>query len=137
LLVGELTVKSNDVGSKLLELLRENDASLRKIFALQLLDAFGGPLHQVGEANAKFNHPPVVVVIKGFGYDTTLVQDGPEFVAAPRIVVTDTDRRLAGIAPHDDKLHAFAKMVWERPHEDSLLCLLTFLFSFEPECALF
>src|SRR2546430_11528234 len=62
-----------------------------------------------------------------------LVQDGPEFVAAPGIVVAHTDGRLAGIAPHDDKLHAFAKMVWERSHEDSLLCLLAFLFSFERE----
>src|SRR2546429_6283723 len=118
-------------------LFRSNDASLRKIFAFQLLDAFGGALDQVGEANAKFNHTPVVVVIKGLGHDTTLVQDGPEFVAAPGIVVAHTDGRLAGIAPHDDKLHAFAKMVWERSHEDSLLCLLAFLFSFERECALF
>src|SRR5207237_1656746 len=126
LFVGELAIDRYDVRSKLLEFLREHDAPFRKIFSLQFLDAFGWTLHQIGEADAKFDHSSVVVIIKRLGHDAALVKDGPEFITAAGIVVSDADGGFTGIAAHDDKLHTFAKGVGEGSQDDGLLCYRDF-----------
>src|SRR5947207_15477851 len=55
LFVSQLPVKSHDMRSKLLELLRKDDSSFSVVFALQFLIAFRGTLHQIGKPYAKPN----------------------------------------------------------------------------------
>src|SRR5216684_6974042 len=123
--------------SKFLKLLREHDAALRIIFALQLFDAFGGTLHQVSQPDAELDHPFVVVVIERLRHHAALVEHGPEFVSTAGIVMAHADRGLARIAADDYQLHAFAEMVGKCSHYASLLCLLILLLTLELERVLF
>ena len=123
--------------SEFLELLREDDAAFGVVFAFQFLDAFRGTLHQVRKANAEFDHPLVVVVVKGLRHDAALVEHRPEFVPAARIVMANADGGLARIAADDHELHAFAEMIGKCSHYASLLCLLILLLRPEVRSAHF
>src|SRR5260370_4048075 len=129
LFVSQFPVKRHDVWSEFLKLLREDDAALGVVFALQFLDAFRGTLHQVGQPNAEFDHPLVVVIIEGLRHNAALIEHGPELVPAAGIVVAHSDGGLARIAAHDHELHAFAEVVGECSHYASLLCLLILLLT--------
>src|SRR6266849_9036002 len=131
LFVSQLPVKSHDVGSEFLKLLREDDAPFRVLFALQFLNAFRGTLHQVGKPDAEFDHPLVVVVIERFRDNAALIEHGPEFVPAAGIVMANADGGLARVAAHDHELHAFAEVVGKCSHYASLLCLLILLLTLE------
>src|SRR5439155_675582 len=137
LFISEFPVKGHDVRSEFLELLREDDAAFGVVFAFQFLDAFRGTLHQVRKANAEFDHPLVVVVVKGLRHNAALVEHRPEFVPAARIVMANADGGLTRIAADDHELHAFAEMIGKCSHYASLLCPLILLLSPEVRSAHF
>src|SRR6267142_2981432 len=121
LFVCELPIERHDVRCKFFELLRKHDAAFGEVFTLQFFDALRRALHEIGESNAEFNDPLVIVVIEGLGYHTTCIEHGPKLIRAAGIVVAHAHRGLARIAANDYELHAFAKMVRECSHCASLL----------------
>jgi hypothetical protein len=124
LFVDYFPVEGHDVRRELFQLLGKHDPAFREISPRQLFDALGGPLDEVGKADAEFDHALVVVIVEWFGHDATLVQDGPELIGAPGIVVADAHGRFARITTDDDQLHAFSQMVGECSHVPSVAYFL-------------
>lgn len=120
LLVGVLAVEGDDVRSKFLEFLREDDAAFGEIGARKLGGSFCGAFDEIGEADGKFNDAFIVVIIERLRNDGALVKERPKFVAAAGIVVAHADGRFGGITADDDELHAFAKMVGKGLHGRSV-----------------
>ena len=124
LFVNYFSVERNDVRRELLQLLRKHDAAFGEISAGELFHALGGPLDQVGKPDAKFNHALVVVIVERFRNHAAFVQDGPELIGAPGVVVTHAHGGFARIAADDDQLHAFSQMVGESSHLTSVAYFL-------------
>jgi hypothetical protein len=124
LFVDYFPVEGHDVRRELLQLLGKHDPALGEIPPRQLFDALRGPLDEVGKADAEFDHALVIVIVEGLRHDATLVQDGPELIGAPGVVVADTHRRFAWIAADDDQLHTFSQMVGECSHVPSVAYFL-------------
>ena len=113
LLVDDLAVKGHHMRRELTELLRKNDAAFGEILAREFLDALGGFLDEIGEANPEFDDAAVVRIVEGLGNNARFVEHGPELIAAPSVIMAGADGGLAGITAYDDELHAFAEIVWQ------------------------
>ena len=108
LFVGQFAVEGDDVWSEFSEALRQDNAAFGKIFASKFGGGSGGAFHQVGQTNAKFDDALVVVIIKWLGNYAAFVENRPELICATGVVMPNPDGRFAGIAAHDDQLHAFS-----------------------------
>src|SRR5208283_2713638 len=67
LFVDDLAVKSHHVRREFTEFLRKNNAAFGEILAREFLDALGGFLDEIGEANPEFDDAAVVGVVEWFG----------------------------------------------------------------------
>ena len=70
--------------------LRQYDAPFRKVFARQLRSCYCGALYEVGQADTKFNHAFVIVIIKWLRNHSAFIEHRPELVHAPSIIMADT-----------------------------------------------
>src|SRR5271157_2544998 len=116
LLVNDLAVKGHHARREFAEFLREDDAALGKILARKFLDAPGGFLDEIGEADSEFDDAAVVRIVEGLGDNARFKERRPELIAAAGVIMTGADRGLAGIAAHDHELHAFAEIVGKCLH---------------------
>ena len=116
LFVDDLSVEGNDMRRKFLQLLRKNDAALGEISARQLFHALGGPLDQIGEADAEFDDALVVVIVERLGDDAAFIDHRPKLIGAAGVIVADADGGFAGIATNDDEFHAFSEVVGKCAH---------------------
>jgi hypothetical protein len=124
LFVDYFPVESHDVRRELLKLLRKHDTAFGEISSRQFFLGLGGPLDQVREADAEFDHALVVVIVKRFGHYATFIQDGPELIGATGVVMAHTHGRFGRIAADDDQLHTFSQMVGECSHIPSVAYFL-------------
>src|ERR1700675_4868116 len=108
LLEGELAVEGDDARQIFLELAGKYEAAFGIILALEFFDGFGGALDEIGEADAEFDDAAVVRVVERLGDDATIVEQGPEGIAAAGVIVTGANGRLRGVATHNHELHSFA-----------------------------
>src|ERR1700757_1640674 len=108
LLVGQLAVEGDDTRKIFLELPGKDEASFSVILALQFFNRFGRTFDQISKADAEFDDAPVVRIVERFGNDAAVIEKRPKWIAAARVVVASTDRRLCWITTHNHELHSFA-----------------------------
>src|SRR5713226_6029650 len=115
-LENDLPVETDHARHKFLELLRKDDAPLGELLPVDFLDAARRPLHQIRQPDAEFDHALVVLILEGLRHNPRVVQQRPEQICAPRVIVAQARRLFTGIAADDHQPHAPAKIIRQRAH---------------------
>src|ERR1700693_822997 len=104
--VSQLAIEGDHPRMMLFELLRKHHAAFRELFPANLFDAAGRPFDDVGEADAEFDQPAVVLRFQRVRHQSGLVKQRPELVAAAGIVMAGARRGFAGIEADHQQFHA-------------------------------
>src|SRR5712691_388672 len=95
----------------------ENDLHVKTDHAWhKFFDAARRPLHQIRQPDAELDHALVVLILEWLRHNPRIVQERPEQICAPRVIVAQARRLFTGIAANDHQPHSPAKIIRQRAH---------------------
>src|SRR5947208_3247117 len=103
-LVSAFAIKRHHPRARTAESPLKPRTTIAKICGAQLIHRARPALHQVCQPESEFEHACVFLRTKPLRHEPRFVQKVPELVPAPRVIMANARRPLAGVEPDEDNV---------------------------------